>query len=161
MNDSHFHITFTCTVYSLQFYYLHYNFCIVPSPPMNVYLAAIKGSPNQLTATWTPPLPKNGIITAYTVYCNTSANQEYPEQIIGKNIPIIRAVVNGTTQTVGFTTGLIPFTQYDCYVTANTSVGEGVPSQVVINRTSDSGRQGLLLECSTNYILLKLHDHGN
>ena len=114
-------------------------FYTVPSPPLSVSLAVVPGSPNQLTATWTPPIPKNGIITAYTVYCNTSATQAYPEQGIGPNIPTIRSVVNGTTLTAIFNTGLNPFTQYNCYVTANTSVGEGLPSQVVNTKTSESG----------------------
>ena len=99
----------------------------VPSPPLNVSLAAVPGSPNQLTATWTSPIPKNGIITAYTVYCNTSANQVYPEQVIGLNVLTVRSVVSGITLDVTFSTELYPFTQYNCYVTANTSVGEGPP----------------------------------
>ena len=114
-------------------------FYTVPSPPLSVSLAAVPGSPNQLTANWTPPIPKNGIITAYTVYCNTSATQAYPEQVIGPNIPTIRSVVNGKMLTTIFNTGLNPFTQYNCYVTANTSVGEGRPSQVVKTKTSESG----------------------
>ena len=117
------------------------QFCLIhaaPSQPLSVSLAAVLGSPNQLTATWTPPIPKNGIITAYTVYCNTSANQSHPEQVIGPNMPTIRSVVNGTTLST-MLTGLIPFTQYNCYVTANTSVGEGPPSEVVNTKTSESG----------------------
>ena len=99
---------------------------LAPSQPLNVSLSAVSGSPNQLTATWTPPIPKNGIITAYTVYCNTSTT-------------LITTVVNGTTQAVTFNVGYYPFTQYSCYVTANTSVGEGAPSQVVNNTTSETG----------------------
>ena len=110
-------------------------------------MAAVPGSLNQLTATWTPPIPKNGIITAYTVYCNTSANQVYPEQAIGPNIPTIRSVVNETMLTAIFNTGLNPFTQYNCYVTANTSVGEGPPSQVVNTKTSESG----ILSCVMHF----------
>ena len=115
-------------------------FHTVPTPPLNVTLAAVPGSPNQLTATWTPPIPKNGIITAYTVYCNTSANQSYPEQVIGPNVPTVRSVASGMTQDVSFSTGLSPFSQYNCYMTANTSVGEGPPSEVVITGTGESGK---------------------
>ena len=35
--------------------------------------------------------------------------------------------------------GLLPFTNYDCYVTANTSVGEGLPSGTLTQRTVESG----------------------
>ena len=68
------------------------------------------------------------------MYCNTSANQPYSEQLIGPNLPTIRSVVNGIT--LGATlSGLSPYTQYSCYVTANTSVGEGGPSVISTSRT--------------------------
>ena len=108
---------------------------------MNLLVSTVPGSPNQLSASWSPPIPKNGIITAYTVYCNTSASQAYPEQVIGPNVPTVRSVVSGTTLAVTFTIGLNPYTQYNCYVTANTSVGEGTPSQIVTARTDQSSKQ--------------------
>ena len=73
------------------------------------------------------------------MYCNTSASQAYPEQVIGPNIPTIRSVVNGATLAVTLT-GLNPYTQYSCYVTANTSVGEGSPSVILTVQTSQSGK---------------------
>ena len=86
------------------------------------------------------------------MYCNTSANQSYPEQVIGSNIPTIRSVVNGTTLAVTLT-GLIPYTEYSCYVTANTSLGEGSPSTIVTVQTAQSGNDMLsynweLVTCS-------------
>ena len=115
-------------------------------------MSTVLGSPNQLSASWSPPIPKNGIIIAYTVYCNTSASQAYPEQIIGPNVPTVRSVINGASlggmsmfippaNMSTFTTGLNPYTQYNCYVTANTSVGEGAPSQIVTARTDQSSKQ--------------------
>ena len=92
-----------------------------------------------LLAMWSEPLHNNLPITGYTVYCNTSASQAYPEQVIGPNIPTIRSVVNGTTLAVTFNTGLNPYTQYSCYVTANTSAGEGNHSVMVSVRTSQGG----------------------
>ena len=111
------------------------------SSPVNLSVSSVPGSPNQLSASWSPPISKNGIITAYTVYCNTSASQAYPEQIIGPNVPTLRSVVNGTTLAITFTTGLNPYTQYNCYVTANTSFGEGTPSQIMTARTDQSSKQ--------------------
>ena len=35
--------------------------------------------------------------------------------------------------------GLLPFTNYGCYVTANTSVGGGPPSPIQTQRTVESG----------------------
>ena len=110
----------------------------VPSPPQNFALVVI-GSSIYLSANWSATNTKNGIITGYTVYCNTSASQAYPEQVIGPNIPIIRSVGNGTTLAVTFNTGLNPYTQYSCYVTANTSVGEGSPSAISSARTGEGG----------------------
>ena len=72
------------------------------------------------------------------MYCNTSANQSYPEQIIGSNAPTIRSVVNRTTLAT-ILTGFYPYTIYNCYVTANTSVGEGSPSAVLTEQTIQSG----------------------
>eukprot|EP00731_Ephydatia_muelleri_P007375 Em0003g1623a len=110
----------------------------VPSSPLALFVSTVSGSPNQLSASWSSPIPKNGIIVAYTIYCNTSASQAYPEQVMGSNVPTVRSVVNGTTLAVTFSTGLIPYSQYDCYVTANTSVGEGTPSPIITTRTSES-----------------------
>ena len=100
-------------------------------------MSTVPGSPNQLSALWSPPIPKNGIITAYTVHCNNSASQAYPEQMIGPNVVTLRSVVNGTTLTAAII-GLSPYTNYDCYVTANTSVGEGSLSTAATTRTNES-----------------------
>ena len=112
----------------------HYS-SLVPSSPQNFSLSPVAGSPSQLSASWSVPIPRNGIITGYSVYCNTSANQTYPEQVIGPNVPTIRSVVNGTTLAVTVNTGLSPYTQYSCYVIANTSVGEGGPSVISTSST--------------------------
>ena len=72
------------------------------------------------------------------MYCNTSDNQTYPEQVIGPNVPTIRSVVNGTTLAATLT-GLNPYTQYTCYVTANTSVGQGSPSAILTALSAQSG----------------------
>ena len=112
----------------------------VPSFPLNISLTNVSGSQPSLSATWSVPMPRNGNITGYTVYCNTSASQAYPEQVIGQNSPTVRSVVNGTTLAVTFNTGLNPYTQYSCYVTANTSAGEGKPSVIVTTRTADGGK---------------------
>ena len=114
-----------------------YSF-LVPSSPLNFALATFGGSPTQLSASWSSPIPKNGIITGYSVYCN---NQTYPEQVIGSNVPTFRSVVNGTTLAVTLS-GLNPCTRYSCYVTSNTSVGEGSPSTI---ETTQSGNNVFML----------------
>ena len=109
-----------------------------PSPPRSFSLSPVADSPTQLSASWSVPIPRNGIITGYSVYCNTSEDQTYPEQMIGPNVPTIRSVVNETTLATTLT-GLNPFTYYSCYVTANTSFGEGGSSNVFTNSTIQSG----------------------
>ena len=133
-----------------SFFILFYLFLVTaPSSPLNFAVSSVSGSPNQLSASWSPPM--NGYPIAYTVYCNISTNQAYPEQMIGPNVPMVRSVVNGIppgpmsmfippiTMTT-FNTGLEPYTFYDCYVTANTSVGEGPPSQIMTARTDQSSK---------------------
>ena len=90
-------------------------------------------------------MPHNDIIIGYIIYCNTSANQAYPEQRIGYNTPTIRSVVNGTTLAATFSTGLNPYTEYNCYVTANTLVGEGSPSMIGTARTDEGGTCALIV----------------
>ena len=100
---------------------IHYvNIYSAPSSPRKLSLSTVRYFPNLIIATWTPPIPKNGIITAYSVYCNTSVNSL-----------IIGAKTNATTLVVTINTGSVMFTQYSCYVTANTSIGEGTPSQMI------------------------------
>ena len=127
----------------LQLIIIRNDLFSVPSSPQNFSLSPVAGSPSQLSASWSVPIPRNGIITGYSVYCNTSANQSYPEQMIGPNVPTIRSVVNGTTLAATLS-GFSPYTQYSCYVTANTSVGKGNPSAVFTILTAQSGN---LLDC--------------
>ena len=111
---------------------IHYVFTYLliysaPLSPRRLSLSTVRYFPNLIIATWTPPIPKNGIITAYSVYCNTSVNS-----------PIIGAKTNATTLVVTINTGSDMFTLYSCYVTANTSIGEGTPSQMTTIESRES-----------------------
>ena len=118
-------------------------------------VSTISDNPTELFISWEAP-SQNANFTAYSVYCNTSANQSYPEQVIGSNVPTIRSIVNGTTLDVTLT-GLNPYTQYSCYVTANTSVGEGSPSTILTVQTAQSGN--FIGRCSR--IILKQTSNNN
>ena len=110
-----------------------------PPPPENLTLFPLSDDPSALYATWSPPgAPCNVTITNYLVYCNVSLNQVYPEQVVGPNTPTVRTIVN-TTKLAATLSGLKAFTQYDCYVTANTSVGEGIFSAIATARTAEGG----------------------
>ena len=124
---------------------LHCKLFSVPTSPQQLSLSPISDL-TYLSANWSVPIPRNGIITGYTVYCNTSINQPYPEQVIGPNAPTSRSIVNGTTLAVTFNTGLSPYTQYSCYVTANTSIGEGHHSEVVTARTGEASEKHLIIK---------------
>ena len=113
-------------------------YCSASSPPQSFSLSPVDGFSTRLTASWSAPIARNGNITGYSVYCNTSANQIYPEQIIGPNVPTIRSTVIGTTLATTLT-GLNPYTQYCCFVTANTSIGEGTPSDLFTATTNEGG----------------------
>ena len=115
---------------------LTYSFSIVPSIPLNFQLFAV--SSTVLAANCTPPSSPNGIVTAYTVYCTVSLNQTYPEQVPTGATPY--TVFNVTNQTSVYLSGLLPFTFYQCYVTANTSVGEGSHSNIGIYQTRQGGK---------------------
>ena len=130
----------------------------VPSSPQSFSLSPVAGSPTQLSASWSVPIPRNGIITGYSVYCNTSANQAYPEQMIGPNVPTIRSAVNGTTLATTLT-GLNPYTQYSCYVTANTSVGQGSPSTTLTQRTVETGELSIAFQYLYSIYVLAFQPH--
>ena len=76
--------------------------------------------------TWNSPESPNGVILNYTVYCNDSESVE-------------TLIVSGTKSSA-VVMELTPFTYYDCYVTANTSVGEGDPSTIQSAQTDESGQ---------------------
>ena len=63
----------------------------------------------------------------------------------------IKVVVNETTSAIVLDKYLNPDTQYECYVTATTSAGEGAPSERVTTRTSESGEQWYAYKLQTTY----------
>ena len=65
----------------------------------------------------------------------------------------IRSIVNGTSQFAIFNTGLNPYTQYECFVTANTSAGEGLASPILMVRTRQSGENFTYCD---SYLLIQM-----
>ena len=94
----------------------------------------ISDSPRELQVSWEPPLEPNGIITSYKVYC-----YETGSRVSTNDEDAVTEVVNGAV-TEAVVAGLIPYTFYECYVTANTSVGEGNASESASARTDESGK---------------------
>ena len=77
----------------------------------------------------------------YMVYC----------RIVGGEFTV-RETPAGDTITASIT-GLEPFTSYECYVTANTSVGEGSESNMLTQETSEAGESLLLFYSMLAYTL--------
>ena len=86
--------------------------------------------PTQLFASWTTPKPTNGDITSYTVFCRENGTMD-------DNF-MTREEVQGMETMVPLT-NLSPFTAYECFVVANTSVGAGNASNLDVERTNEDG----------------------
>ncbi len=97
---------------------------LVPSAPRNVSLSMVSGSPNTLSASWDIPEPTNGIISNYTINCNSSDS----------------VTVTGSTLSANLS-GLTPFTTYSCMISASTGAGEGTASNTVTATTDEDGKQ--------------------
>jgi len=97
----------------------------------------VSGSSTTLSASWTQPTTLNGILTNYTVYCFISSEQFYSEQIPNEeqNFTVFNTTSPDTTEVV--LTGLVAFTEYECYVTASTNGGESEPSNNDSARTDE------------------------
>ena len=119
----------------------------VPSEPESVLVMAVQGSPSQLQVSWDPPDQPNGLILSYSVYCYELTTDDLLGVGSGDQM-LYPVVANDALQLVvapgimseANASGLIPYTQYDCYVTANTSVGEGNVSVVQSARTDESSK---------------------
>ena len=97
--------------------------------------------PTQLFASWTTPEPTNGDITSYTVFCRENG------AVDGKFMA--REVVLGM-ETMVQLTDLLPFTAYECFVIANTSVGAGNASNLDVERTNEDSEYIHMHACTSN-----------
>ena len=97
---------------------------IVPSAPVNFTLSMVGGSSTTLSASWMEPETTNGIISSYTLSCNTTG---------------IMLAVNGSTFTATLE-GLTPFTGYTCIISASTGAGEGDSSAPQTATTDEDGK---------------------
>ena len=102
-----------------------------PSAPQFFTVSTISQMPTQLSASWTAPQTANGIIISYTISCRENGTMD--------EFFITTVVSNGQATTVNIS-GLSPFTVYECFVTANTSAGEGDSSNVDTARTDEDGK---------------------
>ena len=130
-------------------------FHLVPSKPQSVSVSTLLGFPTQLLIRWLPPLELNGILISYTTYCqalrtgsNETTTGEFAESSASGSgslspMSVNNMVVSSNDTEVRFS-GLMPYTTYECFVTASTSVGESNFSSIVTARTDEAGRLQLL-----------------
>ena len=101
-------------------------------------LSAVSNNPRQLSASWTEPVPANGIIQNYIVTCVQISN--------GTN----RTFTFDKTSLQVTLTGLFPYTEYRCSVFATTNGGAGEPSNTEMVRTAEDGeRESILMNNSS------------
>ena len=98
---------------------------LAPSAPRNFNLTN-NGSADTLMASWDEPDPTNGIIRNFTIKCNGS-------EVI---LVLDSSSVDGTV----LLEDLMPFTNYVCVISANTSAGEGPDSASSDATTAEAGQ---------------------
>jgi len=108
---------------------------LVPSSPIGLSASLVSGDPYSLFISWMKPQKPNGMILSYNVYCLES-NISSSIQSLSSTSDIFDEVVSGNSfnATVG---GLTPFKEYGCFVSANTSIGEGNNSFVAYQTTDE------------------------
>ena len=119
----------------------------VPSEPQSVSVSTLLGFPMELLIRWLPPLELNGILIFYTTYCrvpHTASNVSSTGALSPMSVNSM--VVSSNATEVRFL-GLMPYTTYECFVTASTSVGESNFSSIVTARTDEAGRLQWSFKC--------------
>ena len=106
----------------------------VPSAPRDLTLESVSTDATLLSASWVRPLPANGIITVYTLYCTGTEEQFYEDQIVPEQFS--QSLEGNVLSTI--LELLLPFTVYECSITASTSAGEGDESPPVVMRTNET-----------------------
>ena len=96
-------------------------------------LSAVSNNPRLLSASWTKPIPANGMIQNYTVTCVQTSN--------GTNITFN---FDNTMLQVTLV-DLFPYTEYRCSVFATTNGGAGEPSNTEMARTVEDGERESIL----------------
>ena len=76
-----------------------------------------------VTLTWKPPTEPNGFITEYRFQCS------------GENHAVSSNVMGSQTTTT--LSGLLPYTNYSCSITAHTSVGGGPAATTSVTTLQD------------------------
>ena len=94
------------------------------SPPTNLSTPAINST--SLTLSWGPPDEPDGVITEYKLQCS-ERGEMFNWTVMG-------------SQTTTTLSGLLPYTNYTCSITAHTSVGGGPAATTSVVTDEESKR---------------------
>ncbi|XP_077484140.1 cell adhesion molecule Dscam1-like isoform X2 [Amblyomma americanum] len=95
----------------------------VPDAPEDVKVLIV--SATSLLVVWKPPVHRNGLITMYSIYAKTLDKQNATVKLV-------------PTSKLEYNLTLVPRnTRVEVWVTASSRVGEGPPSKIVAQTTSD------------------------
>ena len=75
------------------------------------------------TFNWNPPTEPNGVITKYQTYCSGEGHV-FSHTVMG-------------SQTTTTLSGLLPYTNYSCNITAHTNAGEGPAANISLTTRQD------------------------
>ena len=96
--------------------------CTVPAgPPRQVM--SINNNSTSINVSWIVPATQNGVITEYQLQCSNHKQ-------------VFNHTVQGS-QTTTTLSGLLPYTNYSCNITAHTSAGGGPGATIDITTTQD------------------------
>ena len=94
--------------------------CTVPAgPPRQVF--GVAESSTSINVIWSAPATPNGVITEYQLQCSGGGQ-------------VFNHTVMETTTTLS---GLLPYTNYSCSITAHTSVGGGPAENTSVTTLQD------------------------
>ena len=94
--------------------------CTVPAgPPRQVFGVATNST--SILFVWSAPSTPNGVITEYQLQCSGGGQ-------------VFNRIVMGTTATLS---GLLPYTNYSCSITAHTSAGGGPAATTSVTTLQD------------------------
>ena len=104
---------------------MYFTYYIIFTGPESqpVDFKSVKVTSSYIIYSWFPPVKPNGVITAYQLNCS-GEDQEY------------RWTVRGS-QTTTTLSGLHPYANYSCNITAHTSVGGGPAANISVVTEQD------------------------
>ena len=104
---------------------------------------AVSNSSTSITFTWKPPHDINGTITNYTIRCS----------IPGTGVTHILDLEGSQNTTI--LSGLLPYTDYMCSITAHTSIEIGSPASVTVTTLQDGESSYTVCITCCYYIFIK------